>query len=140
MISDVLWNTPGGDLADPTAIIAVVVDNDGPDSYGVELYLNNLAAPPESATAHITVTAAGGQSLSFEATNLRTSCAPIGAAWWEGPAEKGVEAAALGEFPFTVQVDVEIDGTPHSATAVFPDDAEADDAPFLPLEFTPPLR
>lgn len=139
MIADILWQTPGGDLPEVEAMIAVVVDHDGPDSYGVELYLNNLEASPAEAQATITVTAAGGESLTFEATDLHTGCSPIGAAWWLGPAEKGTEAAALGEFPFTIEVDLRLDGTHHTATAVYPDDADPGDDPFLRLHFTPPL-
>jgi hypothetical protein len=76
MVADLLWKTPS-DQAMPKAAsqIAVIADHDGrPDSYGVELSVDSLATSPVQASAAITVTAANGRSLSFEATNPRIGC------------------------------------------------------------------
>jgi len=63
------WKTTSdGPLPKPEAQLAVLADHDGRiDSYGVELGITNLARSPTSATASITVTAANGNSLSFDA-------------------------------------------------------------------------
>jgi hypothetical protein len=52
----------------PDARLAALADHDGgADSYGVELELSDLRATPRSARAEITVTAANGESMIFEA-------------------------------------------------------------------------
>ena len=142
MIADFLWNTPDGQaVPDPSAQISVIVDHGGrPDSYGVELYLTDLDRSPQEARASITVTAANGQSVTIEPAQVLTGCGPIGAATWFGTPEQGKEAAALGDFPFTVRVVLVLDGVTHTATSVFPDDALDPDDYLLPLSFTPPLR
>lgn len=141
MVADLLWQTPSDQaLPESTAQIAVIADHDGrPDSYGVELSVDGLATSPVQTSATITVTAANGRSLSFEATNPRIGCGPAGSVWWDGPADRGKQSAALGDFPFTVQVDLTLDGVTHSAIATFPDDLPDPASSFLPLQFDPPV-
>lgn len=57
-----------GTLPTPQARLAFLANPDGPvDSYGVELELTNLAATPKQASARITVRAANGAELTFDA-------------------------------------------------------------------------
>ncbi len=59
---------------------------------------------------------------------------------WNGPNDAGKEAAeALGRGPYTYEVEVNLDGVVHRATATWPDDELADGGPSVPLTFDPPL-
>ena len=72
--------------------------------------LQNLAATPESAEARITVTAANGRALSFDATRAEQDCWPVGSVYFDGPDAQGKAAAELGGFPFRYDVTVTLDG------------------------------
>lgn len=134
------WTTPGdGPLARPEARLAVIADHDGrPDSYGVELMLSNLAATPVEARATIEVRSHDGHAVRFPATRA-PGCMAEGTVYWDGPDDKGVEAAALGTEPFTYEVEVVLDGARHTATATWPGDEIAGNEPSVALEFSPPL-
>jgi hypothetical protein len=123
----------------PSARMAVVADHDGAmDSYGVELSLANLAATPTEASATITVTSREGRSHRFVATRA-AGCQAEGSVNWNGPAEDGKAAAALGTAPFTYEVEVVLDGQRHVARATWPDDVVAGEEPSVALTFDPPL-
>lgn len=136
------WTTPhDGRLPQPKARLAIVADHDGePDSYGIELELKDLAATPKQAQATITVTAADGDALTFEAErDPRQGCRPDGMVYWDRPDDEGLQAAALGEAPFTYEVELTLDGERYRATAVWPDDQIEGNEPSVRLEFSPPL-
>lgn len=140
MVADVMWTTPtSSPLPDAEASLALIADHDGePDSYGLELMVANLPATPADAAATITVTAGNDASQVIEAQ--RTSeCVSEGALYFDGPDGEAKQAAALGDFPFTMQVELVLDGVTHVATATYPDDEIEDNAPHVRLEFTPPL-
>jgi hypothetical protein len=141
MVGVFQWTTPtDGTLAEPRATLALIAEHDGePDSYGVELMLENLAATPETATAEITVSAANGRSLTFDATRARPRCWPTGTVFFDGPDAQGRVAAALGDFPFHYEVSLTINGTQHQATADYPADEVDGNEPSVALEFAPPL-
>lgn len=141
MIARFSWTTTDdGPLATPKARLGVIADHDGrPDSYGVELSLSNLASTPRSAAARITVTAAGGRSLTFDVVRADNGCQPEGSVYFDGPDKQGRAAAALGDFPFRYDVEVTLDGTTHRATAAYPADEIAGNEPSVRLDFSPPL-
>ena len=62
-----------------------------------------------------------------------------GSVFFDGPADRAKEAAALGDFPFTMTVELTLDGVTHVATATYPDDEIRDAGPYVALEFAPPL-
>ena len=134
------WTTPSdGPMPVPRARLAVLADHDGAvDSYGVELELSDLAATPEQAEAEVTVTAANGEALTFEATRP-PGCFAEGNVYWDGPAQAGLDAAQLGPEPFTYEVSVTLDGVRHTATATWPDDEIDGNEPSVSLDFSPPL-
>ncbi|HEX9993974.1 MAG TPA: hypothetical protein VGB14_13680 [Acidimicrobiales bacterium] len=134
------WTTPrDGPMPTPAARLAVVADHDGrPDSYGVELELSSLAATPDEAVATVTVRAANGRSTTFTATRA-PGCIAEGTVYWDGPDADGLAAAALGDPPFTYEVEVVLDGTRHRATAVWPDDQIEGNEPSVALAFDPAL-
>ncbi|MDQ4124055.1 MAG: hypothetical protein M3134_00450 [Actinomycetota bacterium] len=135
------WTTTrDGRLPEPRARLAVLADHDGEvDSYGVELEVRNLARTPRDPRATITVRAADGDSLTFEAERARGSCWPEGTVYWDGPDAKGLEAARLGEPPFTYEVELMIDGETYRAKAVWPADEIPTYGPSVRLFFDPPL-
>lgn len=141
MVADVLWRTPyDRPLPDPSARLAVIADHDGrPDSYGVELAVTDLPATPTEYSATITVTAANGRSITFDANPAPEACRGEGAASFDGPNDKGRQAAALGDFPFTISVQLTIDGTTYVGTATYPDDEIEGYEPYIALSFDPPL-
>jgi hypothetical protein len=135
------WTTNAdGPLPTPEARLAVLAGHDGEvDSYGVELELTNLARTPKQASARITVQAADGAEVTFDATRSREGCWPEGTVYWDGPDAKGLEAAGLGEGPFTYRVEVVLDGSRHIAEAEWPTDEISGNEPSVALEFTPSL-
>ena len=135
------WTTPtDGPLPQPEARLAVLAGHDGQtDSYGVELEVSNLAHTPEEAVATITVRAETGDEITFEATRAGSRCWPEGTVYWDGPDRRGLEAAALGEGPFTYEVELMLDGVRHVATASWPADEIVGNEPSVALEFTPDL-
>ncbi len=134
------WTTlHDGPMPVPEARLAVLADHDGAvDSYGVELSLSGLRATPRSASAEVTVTAANGRSLSFEAVRARR-CFGEGTVYWDGPDRAGLRAADLGPGPFTYDVVVTLDGVRYRARAAWPADEINGNEPSVRLEFSPPL-
>ena len=141
MIAAFDWRTATeGPLPEPEALTALVADHDGrPDSYGVELTLANLASTPETATARVTVTAANGRSLTFDAHRSTQGCQAEGTVFFDGPDRSGRAAADLGGFPFRYDITVTLDGSTHRATARYPADEIEDHEPSVRLDFEPPL-
>lgn len=141
MVGDLLWTTPDDrPLPDPTARLALIADHDGrPDSYGLELIVTDLPVAPTEYTARVTVTAGNGESTTIEATPAPELCLGEGAVSFLGPDDEARQAAALGDFPFTMKVELTLDGVTHVATATYPDDEIEGSEPYVALEFSPPL-
>ncbi|MDP9069270.1 MAG: hypothetical protein M3N53_13125 [Actinomycetota bacterium] len=135
------WTTPeDGSLPEPEARTAILAGSArNPDSYGIELALDNLAETPEQASATITVKAARGESLTFEAELARSRCRPEGSLYWDGPDDMGRQATQLGEGPFRYRVELVLDGKRYVAKATWPHDEISGDEPSVRLEFSPDL-
>ncbi len=135
------WTTPAdGPLPKPKARLAVLANHDGAvDSYGVELELRNLAQTPRRTSATITVESGDGDALTFKAKRSRGRCFPEGGVYWDGPDDKGLAAAGLGDRPFAYTVELLLDGERYVARAVWPDDEIPGNQPSVSLEFTPNL-
>ncbi len=142
MAGKLLWRTPSDQpLPEPEARLALIADHDGrPDSYGLELAVDNLPASPTQVSATITVTAGNGQSMVIEATRTGEACEGEGRLFFDGPDDLAAQAAQLGDFPFTTRVELVLDGVTHVATAVYPDDEIEGNEPSVALHFDPPLR
>jgi hypothetical protein len=135
------WTTPhDGPLPKPEARLAVLADHDGRvDSYGVELYVSNLARTPRKPSATITVRAETGREVTFEAIRADQPCLPEGTVYWDGPDDQGLAASRLGGGPFTYEVELMIDGVTYSATASWPADVIVGNEPSVALHFRPEL-
>lgn len=134
------WFTPyDGALPTPEARLALVSGDSGHlHSYGVELAVSNLAETPDRASATVTVTAANGASLTFQAARAN-GCRPEGTVYWDGPDAEGKNAAELGPPPFAYSVDLELDGERYTATAHWPADEIRGNEPSVALRFRPAL-
>jgi hypothetical protein len=141
MIAGIQWRTPfDGPAPEPSARLALIADHDGePDSYGLELAIDDLAETPASVTAEIEVTAGNGRSMTFAAEQVEDRCRSAGDLYFDRPDGQAKAAAALGDFPFTTTVTLTLDGRTHRATAVYPDDEIKGNEPSVALQFTPPL-
>ena len=141
MIANLRWRTPADQaMPEPSARLALIAEHDGrPDSYGLELAIDELAETPARAVAEIEVTAGNGRSLTFEATQAKDSCRSEGDLYFDGPDEPAKAAAGIGGFPFTTTVTLTLDGRVHRASAVYPDDEIEGHEPSVALEFTPEL-
>lgn len=141
MIGSLLWRTPvAGPMPVPSARLALIADNDGePDSYGLELAVEDLAETPTDVGAGIEVAAANGRSMTFVAEQSADRCRSAGDLYFDRPDDLAKQAAGLGDFPFTTTVTLTLDGSTHVATAVYPDDEIEGNEPSVALEFVPPL-
>lgn len=137
--ADLSWRTPEDrPLPAPTASLAVIADHDGhPDSYGVELSVQDLTETPAESAATITVTAANGRSHTFQARHAE-ECAGEGRLRFTASIAEGRAAASLGDPPFTYRVELTIDGVTRVGVGTYPDDAAPDELS-VPLIFDEPL-
>jgi hypothetical protein len=135
------WTTPAdGPLPKPTARAAIISKGDGgPNSYGIELSIDNLARTPRHADARITVRSDNGESLTFKAQRARGRCFPEGSLYWDGPDDQGYAASRLGKSPFTYKVRLTLDGQHYFATATWPEDEIKGNEPSVRLVFRPSL-
>jgi hypothetical protein len=135
------WTTPtDGPLPEPRAYLALLSNDDPVTSYGVELHVSNLESTPSSARARITVRASNGREITFWAEPAdHPFCLPEGTVSWNGPDAKGLAAAALGDAPFTYDVELFLDGNRYVATATWPADEVKGEEPGVLLDFVPAL-
>jgi hypothetical protein len=141
MIGALRWRTPAdGPMPEPSARLALIADNDGePDSHGLELAIDDLAATPARASAEIEVTAGDGRSVTLHAEESKVSCRSAGDLYFDHPDKPAKAAAQLGDFPFTTTVTLTLDGRTYRATAVYPDDEIKGNEPSVSLQFMPKL-
>lgn len=136
------WRTSvDGVLPEPAASLSLLADHDGEvDSYGIEFPVTGLDRTPDEVSASVVVTAAGGESRTIELTPRDDrGCATEGDVFLAAPMEEGLAAAALGDRPFTYDVELRLDGSVHRARAVWPHDVDHECSPCVPLTFDPPL-
>lgn len=141
MVASLRWRTPtDGPMPTPSARLALIADNDGePDSYGLELAVDDLAETPRTARAEIEVTAGDGRSMAITAEQSKDPCRSAGDLYFDRPDKPAKEAAQLGDFPFTTTVTLTLDGRTYRATAVYPDDEIRGNEPSVALRFAPAL-
>lgn len=135
------WTTTtDGPLPEPEARTAILSGNpNDPESYGVELGIDNLAETPKRASARITVEDAEGGAITFKAKRAKALCRPEGTLYWDGPDHMGQRATELGEGPYRYTVEVILDGERYRAEAVWPDDEIKGNEPSVSLDFSPEL-
>jgi hypothetical protein len=141
VITTFRWHTPvDGRMPEAASgSAAVLADHDGElDSYGVELFLSNLAAQPRRASAVITVTSADGRAATI-VPHRRGACYSEGEVGFAASRSKGLAATGLGAGPFTYTVEVTLDGRTYVGTGTWPADESSEMAPHVPLAWEPAL-
>jgi hypothetical protein len=83
--------------------------------------------------------AGNDNALTFRAKQARGRCYPEGTVYSDGPDDKGLVAASLGEPPFTYTVRLMLDGNHYLARARWPADEIRGNEPSVALEFSPDL-
>jgi hypothetical protein len=116
----------------------------GPPSLGTPmtasaptLRLTGLTTEPDDARGRLTLTASGGEQLTFVLEGAPDGCDLDGVTSLvtpTGPSEINIAGAP----PFTYAVDVTLDGTTHTGTGSWPDDLVANGNE-LALTFEPPI-
>lgn len=141
VITTFTWDTPieGWYPEEVTGSAAVLADNDGElDSYGVEIGVQDLAEHPDDARAAVTVTSADGRSVTLE-TRPQRECYSEGSLWFSASEAVGRRATELGAGPFEYAVELTLDGTTYVGRGTWPDGESEDEAPHVPLTWTPEL-
>jgi hypothetical protein len=141
MIAALRWRTPtDGPMPQPSARLALIANHDGrPDTYGLELAIDDLAETPTRASAQIEVTAGNGKSMTLRAEQSKDPCRSAGDLYFDRTDKPAQVAAQLGPFPFTTTLIVTLDGRTYRAMAVYPDDEIKGNEPSVFLQFTPKL-
>ena len=137
-IVDVYGRGPGGDVASsfvwettvdgvlpvPRASMGLLWEDDGRvTSHTAGLEIFGLAATPDSASATVVVTAARGASTEVRyQQDEPEGCRGVGQVVLDVHPGDALRAAALGEMPFTYDVDLVMDGSLFRASASWPAD------------------
>jgi hypothetical protein len=136
------WTTTrvGADPEAADGTVAVLTEIDGvPDSYGVEVDIENLAEHPDRASATVTVRAASGESLSLP-LGEPDACYIEGNLWFSLPEAAGDRVVELGGTgPFDYTVELMLDGREYVGRGTWPEDEIGSYAPHTALGWRPPL-
>jgi hypothetical protein len=107
-------------------------------SYGVEVYVQDLAERPRRAAATVEVTSSEGRSVTLT-PRWEKDCYTWGSLTFTAPDTEGLRATGLGAGPFAYDVALTLDGTTYHGVGTWPDDETEDIAPHVPLTWTPAL-
>ena len=138
------WRTPvDGRLPEAaTGTAAVLADHDGElDSYGVEVFLDDLDRHYPTAAARVEVADSDADStaITVPRSGRVQECWSAGELSFVAPDDAGRAATALGPGPYTYTVTVRLGRTTYTGTGVWPDGESDEMAPHVPLEWEPPL-
>lgn len=140
VITGFRWTTTEqGTMPEPQAVLGLISEKGGKlGSYGFELGIQDIAAYEDVPTAEVTVVAAGGEALTFEARG-RPTCGAAGTVFFNQPKANGHEAARLGKPPFAYTVRLTLNDVVYVGTGIYPDDVVDDWHGYVALTFDPPL-
>ncbi len=142
VVSSFVWETTvDGILPVPKANMGLLWFDDGQvTTYAAGMTISGLATTPDLASAIVTVTAANGArtEVLYEADKPE-GCRGAGHVALDVNRRDALRAAALGEAPFTYDVELTMDGTEYRATAYWPEDEFVDHSGYVPLRFEPAL-
>jgi hypothetical protein len=141
VITTFTWTTTtAGTLPEAaTGSAGVLADLDpGLTSYGVEIYVQDLAERPQRASATVEVTSSEGRSVTL-APGWDKDCYARGSLTFTAPDTEGLRATELGAGPFAYDVALTLDGTTYHGVGTWPDDETEDIAPHVPLTWSPEL-
>ncbi|MCY3634437.1 MAG: hypothetical protein OXH23_02385 [bacterium] len=142
VISSFVWEmTVDGVLPVPKANMGLLWFDDGKvTTYAADMSISGLAITPDSASATVIVTAANGASTEVRYLEDRPEgCRSPGLVGLDVNRGDALRAAALGEAPFTYDVELTMDDIVYRATATWPRDEFVDHSGYVPLNFDPAL-
>ena len=142
VVSSFVWETTvDGVLPVPKANMGLLWFDDGRvTTYAAGMSISGLAITPDSASARVIVTAANGASTEVRYVEDRPEgCRSPGLVGLDVNRGDALRAAALGEAPFTYDVELTMDDTVYRATATWPRDEFVDHPGYVPLRFEPAL-
>lgn len=142
VVSTFVWETTvDGVLSVPKANMGLLWFDDGQvTTYAADMSISGLAITPDSASASVIVTAANGASTEVRyVENRPEGCRSPGLVSLDVNRSDALRAAALGEAPFTYDVELTMDNTVYRATATWPRDKFVDHSGYVPLRFAPAL-
>ncbi|WP_371782397.1 hypothetical protein [Streptosporangium subroseum] len=143
LVAFALTTSAPGPMPDPRVSLSAFYDHDGtPDNYGTfELGINHLRTTPREAGARLTILGQDGRST-YELPRGVSECRPRGEVRFRAEVPNESVLRAVGQAPYTIRVDLELDGKRHSASVVWPRDVSKDpdgDESLVPI-FSPALR
>lgn len=142
MASSLRWTTPtaGERPLEATASLSVLADHDGQlDSYGVELFIEQLDRLPEQASATIDVISDNGRETTIDLGAQQPTCRSGTGGLSLRDQEPARAAIDLGGKSFDYVVHVTMDGVDYTGTATWPADTNEEITPAVPLRWTPAL-
>jgi len=119
--------TRAGSTPAPQAGLGAFHDHDGkPDNYGTfEFWIDHLSTSPRKAAATLTITGRNGRA-SYDLPLSEDDCRPKGQVRFHAEVPNERVLGAVGREPYTIEVEVELDGKRHTASMVWPRDASTD--------------
>ncbi|WP_203974352.1 hypothetical protein [Planotetraspora silvatica] len=119
--------TRAGSTPAPQAGLGAFHDHDGkPDNYGTfEFWIDHLRTTPREAAATLTITGRNGRT-SYDLPRAGDDCRPKGQVRFHAEVPNEKVLGAVGREPYTIEVEVELDGKRHTASMVWPRDASTD--------------
>jgi hypothetical protein len=130
--------TSAGPMPAPRASLGAFYDHDGrPDNYGTfEFGIDHLRRTPREATAKLTITGQDGRAT-YELPWNKDECRPKGEVRFRAEVPNERVSRAVGREPYTIGIELELDGRRHTASVVWPRDVTDE---WLVPTFSPPLR
>jgi hypothetical protein len=141
LVTTFLWETPtAGPLpSEATGTVGVLAEHDGElDSYGVELFLDDLDPDAPVAQAWVRVTSDTGGSVLLDLGRPEPSHQPGTLSWIRGD-RVGDPAVALGGTSFVYEVTLEMDGRTYTGRGRWPEETNHEITPHVPLAWSPSL-
>jgi hypothetical protein len=109
-----------------------------PDATSFDLVATYLGITPEQSHARLTITSDDGRRSTYNLTatseDHATDCGNVALS---AAAPKGRVLEEIGQPPYALVVDLDLDGRHHTTTATWPDDVDKSQS--IPLRFNPPL-
>jgi hypothetical protein len=87
----------------------------------------------------VTVRAADGDTVAFDARRSELGCLPDGTVYWEARTTGASRPPFSARAPFRYEAELVLDGSRYFAEAAWPADENAGTEPSVGLEFTPTL-
>lgn len=131
------WTTPSdGTITDPEATLAIASPFVPLSEARPDMSVSNLGTDPGNAAVTVEIVAADGSSQSISSDAAAIGC-PEGSVRFFGTGEEMSLTEAPG--PYEYRVTLQLDDAVHEAVATWPPPEGDGSAPYVSLDFEPPL-